>query len=194
MPPPNYSLAEEAVTLQMLAPTARAAWVPSGAIGQSFDRNEPSANQAVLSTGRLQMVAITLPAWRKVTTFTFLSGTTAGATLTNQWVALYDAVTRVLIGTSADKTTEAWAANTPKTFTLSTPYTPTADVQLYVALNVTATTVPSLIALDLGNTVLPALPPILNGTSSAGQTTPALATTPAAALTTSQFKPYCYWS
>ncbi len=193
MPPTSYQFAEESATLQMLAPTSRAAWAPSGAIMQSFDRRESTANQAVLSTGRLQMVGFVVPAWRKITSITFVSGTTAGATLTNQWAALYSSA-RVLIGTTADGTSGAWAANTAKTFTLSTAYTPAQDEQLYVALNVTATTVPSLHALDLGNAFIPALVPILNGTSTTGLTNPASAPGTAAALTTSQFMPYCYVS
>ncbi|MER7361934.1 hypothetical protein [Nonomuraea wenchangensis] len=79
-----------------------------------------------------------------VTYLTFVSGNTAGATLTNWWHALYSP-SGTLIAQSADQGSAAWAANTAKRLALSTPYTVEDDGWYIAATSTTASTVQTLI-------------------------------------------------
>jgi hypothetical protein len=78
-----------------------------------------------------------------VSSLTFVSGGTAAATPTNQIAALYSA-DDALLAQSADKLTEAWAADVAKTFTLAAPVTIPRDGWYVGALAVAAATVPTL--------------------------------------------------
>lgn len=79
-----------------------------------------------------------------VTSLSFTSGATAGATITNWWHALYDEAGTKL-AQSADQGSATWAANTTKKLALSAPVTIEADGWYIAATSMTATTVPSLI-------------------------------------------------
>lgn len=109
-------------------------------------RDDVTANLSALSTGVMTSTAILLYAGDPVTNLTFVSGATALATGTHWWFALYDTnPTPQLLGQTADQTSSAWAANTAKTLALATPYTvPTTGIY-YAAVNVTATTPPTLV-------------------------------------------------
>jgi hypothetical protein len=97
-------------------------------------------------------VALYLEKGDVVTNLTFLSGSTAAGTPTHWWFALYDtSTTPALIAQSADQTSTAWAADTVKTLALSAPHTVTSTGIYYAAVNVTATTPPSLSGVTLDN-------------------------------------------
>lgn len=134
------------------------------------------------ATGRLSLHAIRLKAGDVLTTASFMSGTTAGATLTHVWFALYDA-NRALLRVTNDDTAATWAANTVKTLTFATSYTVPADGTYYLGIVVVGTTMPTL----MGGTTVPAavntVPPIAVGTSTSSLVAPGTAPNPAAALT-----------
>lgn len=113
-------------------------------------RSECGGNLAALTTQVMTSVALYLEAGDVVTSLTFCSATTAAGTPTNWWFALYDtAATPALLRQTADQTTTAWAANTPKTVALTTPYTvPTSGIY-YASVHVKATTVPTLLGASL---------------------------------------------
>lgn len=99
---------------------------------------------ATAATGVMCSVALFLHDGDTVTNLAFVSGGTAGASLTNQFAALYSTSGALLVQ-SADKTSEAWAADTAKTFAMSAPYRVTKSGVYYAALSVTASTVPTLV-------------------------------------------------
>lgn len=141
----------------------------------------PEANLAALTSGTLSLHAIYLRAGQRISSISFMSATTAAATPTNQWFALYDQ-NRALLRQTVNDGAAAWAANSIKTLPLTSPYTVTYTGLHYVGIMVTATTVPTLKGLAAKTaSQLAGLAPILHGNSSTGLTT--AAPDPAAAIT-----------
>jgi hypothetical protein len=146
--------------------------VISGALYETFDRDLcDEVNTAVLSSGRLSLQAIWLPAATTINSISFWSATTAGATLTNQLFGLYD-INLNLLRASNNDTSTAWGANSKKTLALTSAFTTTYSGLHYLGIMVAATTVPTL----KGNTAktggqLGAAAPTMGGTSSTGLTT-----------------------
>jgi hypothetical protein len=108
-----------------------------------------------LATGVMTAVAVKLVAGDVITNVNFVTGATAGATITDSWAALYGpgatAATQLLLAQSTTTGAGALAANTVITKPLATAYTVTATGIYFVGINVTATTVPTL----LGTVVAP---------------------------------------
>lgn len=162
-----------------------------------FRRNLPRAGlydsagdtgQVALATGVMTSVPVYLHAGDVITNVSFRSGATAAGTPTNWWFALYSkASTPALMAQTADQTTGAWAANTTKTLALATAQTITESGVYWVGINVTATTVPTL----LGTVAAPA---IVTGERNLSQSSGSSLTTTAPATiatpTAKQFVPY----
>lgn len=123
---------------------------PTGVFRANLRRTECGGNLAALTTQVMTAAALYLEAGDVVTSLTFCSATTAASVPTNWWFALYStAATPVLLAQTADQTTTAWAANTPKTVALAAPYTvPTSGIY-YAAIMVKATTPPTLLGATL---------------------------------------------
>jgi hypothetical protein len=148
-------------------------------------RRELTTNQTAVGTGVMKSVALYLREGDIVTNLTFVSATTAGATLTNWWFALYSpAATPALLGQTADQEDAAWAANTVKTLALESPVTITETGVHYAAIMVAASTVPTL----LGAAALlhaSGSNPIITGEKVLAQTSGSSLTTTAPATITS---------
>jgi len=163
-------------------------YVLSGALYETFDRNLCNeVNTALLSSGRLSLQAIWLPAGTLISSISFHSATTAAGTPTNQLFGLYD-INRNLLATSTNGTTGAWAANSLKTLALTSTFTTTYSGLHYLGIMVTATTVPTI----KGNTgrtggQLQAQAPSMGGTSNTGLTTALPATANAPGTVTTSF-------
>lgn len=169
----------------------QASLLPSGVLAETVPRvSSVIGTGTVLSTGRLSMAAISLPQGLAVTSITFWSGGTAVDTATHQWFALYNS-SRELLGQTTNDTSTAWGTNAAKTLALTTPYTTTYSGLHYLGINVTATTVPALMAVVVSSQIH-GVAPILNGTSTTGLTDTAPAT--ADALTVTTRIPYAYVS
>jgi hypothetical protein len=161
-------------------------FVLAGALYETIDRNLcDEVNTALLSSGRMSLQAIYLPAGITINSISFWSATTAGATLTNQLFGLYDNNFN-LLRSSVNDTNVAWAANSRKTLALTSAFATTYSGLYYLAIMVAATTVPTI----KGNTAkvggqLNAGAPSMGGTSNTGLTTtlPATANAPAAVTT-----------
>jgi hypothetical protein len=155
---------------------------PSGAIAETMPRDTcPEVNTTAAATGTLFLQAIYLRAGQLVSSISIWAATTAAATPTNKFFALYDS-NRNLLAQSANDTTAAWAANTVKTLAMTTPYRVPVTGLYYIGLLQVATT----IATIKGGTAktsgtLAAAVPVLHGTSSTGLTT--TLPNPAAAIT-----------
>lgn len=117
---------------------------PSGVHVENFSFAEVGGDLAALTSGVMTTVAVPCQVGDVISTITFKSGATAAGTPTNQIAAIYG-TDLALLAQSADKTTEAWAANTAKSFALASEVLCTAAGVYYVGLGVTATTVPTLL-------------------------------------------------
>lgn len=134
------------------------------------------------SSGRLSLHAIKLRAGDVISSISFMSGSTAGATLTHVWFALYDA-NRSLLRVTADDTAAAWAVNTVKTLALASSYTVPADGTYYLGIVVVGTTMPNLQGSAGPTAAAAAVAPISAGSSTTGLVAPGTAPATAAALT-----------
>jgi hypothetical protein len=144
--------------------------------------------QVALATGVMTAVRIKLAAGDVITNVSFRSGATAAGTPTNWWFALYsNAATPALLSQSADQTSTAWAANTTKTLALAAAQTISVPGYYWVAINVTATTPPTLLGTC-------AVAPIVTGepnlSVTSGSALTATATATLASPTVKQFVPY----
>jgi hypothetical protein len=168
---------------------------PTAALFETIPRTQRlEASMALLNnSGRITLQAIYLPAGTVVSTISWITGTTGVTTPANQWAALYDS-SLALLRVSDDKTTEAWAANTLKTFTLATTYTVTTAGWFYVALNVTAAAVPTLWGANHTNATIATLAPALCFIANTGLTNPASAPNPAVSAGVNAGCAYAYVS
>lgn len=175
-------------TTNSISPLLNNKYVITGALYETFDRCLcDEVNTAVLSTGRLSLQAIWLPANTTISSISFWSATTAAGTPTNQLFGIYD-INLNLLRSSTNDTTTAWAANSKKTLSLTSSFTTTYSGLHYLGCMVTATTVPTL----KGNTAktggqLGAAAPSMGGTSTTGLTTALPATAAATGTVTTSF-------
>ena len=161
-------------------PQVTAPYGINGAKAESIPRTLVGVNIAAATSGTMVMQALWLPSGMIINNLIAHSGTTASATQTNRWMALY-AQNRDLLRQSTDQTTTVLAANTLYTAPI-TAYTTTASGIYYVGIMTAATTPNSLIGVTAaGNAAIRGQAPILTGTSTTGLTTTAPAT--AAAIT-----------
>ena len=136
---------------------------------------------AALATGVMTSVDLWLNEGDLVTNLSFISAGTAAGTPTAYWFALYDP-TGALMAQTADQTSTAWAADTVKTLALATAQRITRSGRYKAAINVTATTPPSLVGTQ-------AAKPVLAGEGNLAQTSGSgLTTTAPATIATPAFK------
>lgn len=174
---------------------AMAADLPASAIAETMQRGLISSiTLAALTSAQLFMVAVPLVKGQVVNSITWLSGSTAGNTLANQWAALFSSA-RVQRAISADDTSNAWGANATKTFTMGTPYTIPTSGLYYLGLLVKATVaVPTLAGVLVPNTTALNIAPIICGNADAGLTNPASCPATAGAITVAATMPFAYVS
>lgn len=144
----------------------------AGTIAETIPRHLcPEINTTVAASGTLFLQAIYLVAGQLVSNITLASATTAAATPTNYFAALYDA-NRNLRALSANQTTAAWPANTVKSFAMVAPYRVPTSGLYYIGYMMTATTVATLKggAAKTGGQLSSAAP-ALHGISTTGLTT-----------------------
>lgn len=162
------------------APVVTYPYAISGHKAESIPRTLAGVNIAAATSGTMVMQAIWLPAGMTITTLYTMSGTTASATQTNRWMALYDQ-NRNLLQQGPNSTTTVLAANTLWSSAI-TSYTTTYAGIFYIGMMTAATTPNSLIGVTAaGNLAIRNQAPILTGTSTTGLTT--TAPNPAAAIT-----------
>lgn len=166
--------------------------LPTGALADTYERDDSTSNLSALSSGRMSLYAIYLRAGQVIANITFWSGTTPLAVGSNQWFALFDA-SRTRLRVTADDTSTAWGANAFKTLALASSYTVPTSGLYYLGICVVASTVPTLTG-RLPNSVGVGLAPILSGIADAGLTNPASCPSPATPLTAQSARPYAYVS
>lgn len=122
---------------------------PAGAIMEALPRWAATTGNAPPS-GQVQALPVYLQTGTVITSISFANGATAGATLIHQVFGLYDNSLNRL-ATTTDDTSTAWAANTIKTLNL-TPgtFTTTYTGVHWIALLISATTRPNILASGVG--------------------------------------------
>jgi hypothetical protein len=151
----------------------RLSWAPTNTIDETTTRITALSSQPALTSGTLTVFGgIVIPNGATVTNITLASAGTGAGTPTNQWFCLIKADDLTILGKTNDDTTTAWALNSRKTLTLTTPYVASADVPVYVGVCVVASTPNNLsgVTSQLGSG---GASPIVCGTANTGLTTPA---------------------
>lgn len=151
----------------------------AGAKVQNMPRELADNSIGVLASGRMSLAGVRVYPGLVISKITFVSGTVAGASLTNQWFSLSTIDgNRTLLAVTADDLTNAWVANTPKTLTLATPYTIPQNIYgIYAGCLVAGTTPPQLQGAPGSNGVVSsgtAFTPMLSANSGSGITVPLL--------------------
>lgn len=158
-------------------------WLPTGAFAETCSRFQ-RVTAIPITSGRLSLNGgIVVPAGKTVTSITFVTANGAAASLTNQWFCLVDQNLNVLAKTADDGTT-AWAASTPKTLALTTPWTPSVATPVYLGLVIVASTMPTMEGVEAASAGSGAagLAPFTSGNSTASLTGPSTLGATAAAV------------
>lgn len=172
-------------TQTTLAELKRAAQLPATIIDETIERNFCVAGIGHTS-GVLHLFGLVyLRAGVPITSIGTRTSTTLFTTPTAQWMCLVKQSDLSVLAKTQDKTNEAWAANTDKTFTITGgPYIPTADALAYVGLvAVHGGSDPTFWGSATGNAAINGISPIKAGTSTTGLTDPASLGATAAAIT-----------
>lgn len=127
---------------------------------------------AALASGIMTTATLWLNAGDTVTNLTAVSGSTALATGTHWFFALYAPGGGTLLGQTADQASAAWGADTAKTLALAAPVKVSQSGLYQAGIVVAASTVPTL----LGNN---GAKPILTGEVNLAQTSGSSLTTTA---------------
>jgi hypothetical protein len=176
-------------------------WKPSAALYETVGRPGAASDlTAVLTSGKLSLVAIYLPAGAVVASVSFVSGITGltrGSSDSHLWFALYNTNGTTLLRQSTDDTSGAWAATTLLTKTLTSSYTVTASGLHYIGVMVNigtggAPVLPTLRGIGTSNTITGLSPILIGQTSDTGLV--GTAPSPAGALTVASGFPYAYVS
>ena len=187
----STSSLEDANALAMAASGAQtlvstAAGIPPVAF-QTFDRRLAISAAWAPTSGVLTLTGIWLAQGQTINAITFMSGAQAEATGTHLWYAIYRADTLALLAQSTDNTgAAAFGASLSFRQALTAPVVLPYTGLYYLGVNVTASTVPTLLNLTSGVTTnlgaVASTAPILAATSTGSLT--AAAPNPAGALTT----------
>lgn len=153
---------------------------PAGAYAESAPKLLAGADVAIAATGVELSAMIPLTTGTLVTNITFVVGATAAGTPTAGYACLRS-TTGALLAQTADFTSTARAANTAYTVALATPQLISATGLYRVGISFTATTVPTLRGVSLGNAALTAVGTTIAVThgSAVGGVAPATTATPA---------------
>lgn len=167
---------------------------PSGSLAEIYPRYAVSnfAGLAAVTTGRIGLWALELEKGTTYSTITFRSSATAFTGPSWQWAALFDSSSQRVRVTN-DDLTNAWSANTNKTFTFATPFGVTQTGLYYAGLCLVGGSVPTLLGIN-NTTNLTGQIPITAGSADTGLTGVASCPVTAAALTAIQPVPYIYLS
>lgn len=151
----------------------------TNALAETMPRTNSLANCPALTASKITLTGIYLLKDTVVTNVTFMTGGTAGATLTHIWYSLWDSSLNQLKLT-ADDTSASWATYTEKTLALATTYTVTADALFYLGVTVTGTTQPALLGMSMNAAITTLAPAIGNVSNTTYTTGPASAPNPIA--------------
>jgi len=163
-------------------------WGPTGTIAETIPRNVcTETNNVIFTTGQIAMQLIWLRAGTTVSKISICTATTLATTPTHNAIGLVS-VAGVMLASSADALTQAMAAQTLYTWTMTTPYIVPTTGAYYIAWGLTSggqPTVKGQTAVTNG-TLFGTTPPVY-GVSAVSYTSgalPAAITIPAAGVQT----------
>lgn len=165
--------------------TDRSYLMPSGATAETFPREWGSGGYFTgLTSGTVYVSAIPLGAGLLMSSITLDVGNAAFTGVTHGWYALLDSG-RVVRAVSADQSGGNWGSTfTPVTLSVAAAsYTTTYSGLYYIAFCATFTGSGSFPAMPAVNGGITGITPVLQGSSSTGQTTPPATGTTMGALT-----------
>ncbi|MCA1571150.1 MAG: hypothetical protein LC798_12705 [Chloroflexi bacterium] len=176
-------------------PPAALDWVPGGAKASTVLRAAVTSTTLTAPTGQLRIIGLEqgrLAAGVPLNTITFVSGGTAGASLTNCWFCLLgenaDGTLAILAKTVND-TSATWAASTARALSFAAAYLPTKEIlRPRLGIVVVGTTTPTLIGAA-GSSIVNGLSPVQGSVANTGLTDPA-SLTAVGAQTASAALPY----
>lgn len=170
----------------------RQALLPAGALDETCDRESASTLTAFVS-GVLRLAGFVVArAGVPVSGVSFMTGSTGGATLTNQFFAIVRKSDLAVLAKTVDDGATAWGANTVKRLAIPGTWVPSQDEICYLGGSVVATTMPQVLGCN-SNAGVNAVPPLRNGSSSTGLTDPAsLGPTAAAVGAASAVTPWAW--
>lgn len=152
-----------------------------------FHASDPTI--ALATTGKLTLAKITLAAGDLVTNLSYVSGSTAGVTMTNWWMGLWSPA-GALLGVTADQTSGAIAANTLFTLALASPYRVREGGLFRIGLCVAASTVPTVVGVTVPPPIVAPAEGVGSEETTATYTTPASAPATLPSLTARRGMPY----
>lgn len=143
-------------------------WMPFSGKIETINRVDVGTASSTLTSGTLYLAALPYPLLAGVTytsiSFTYQSGSSVP---TNWWYCIVNKSGLTILRSTADQLTAATAS----TVALSSTYTPTTDMDVYIGMMHKATTGPTIRVATVGNSVSN-LAPILFGTSTTGMSVP----------------------
>jgi hypothetical protein len=153
---------------------------PAAVYAETVPKMFAGADLAIAATGVELSLMIPLVAGTLVTNLTWVTGATAAGTPTAGYACLRNTAGALLVQ-SADFGSTARAANTAYTTALSTAYLVPSTCLYRVGISFTATTVPTLRGISLGNAALTAVGTTIAVThgSAVGAVAPATTASPA---------------
>lgn len=165
-------------------------WGPTGALAETIDRNLcTETNTVIFTTGQIAMQAIWLRAGMTVSKISVCTASTLATTPTHNAIGLVS-LAGVTLASSADATSQAMAANTLFTWSMTTPYLVPTTGLYYIAWGLVSGGQPTVKGqtAKTDGTLAGTTPP-MSGVSTVAYTTGALPATvtpmAAAAITTS---------
>lgn len=152
-------------------PAPRSGSPPAGAIAETLPRALVTSATCAMTSGTLYLAPVYLSAGAPVTSWNWVTGTTAGAGMTHWWGALLTS-NYTLIAVTPDQATAAIPASSKLTAAFSAVYTPLSSGQHWWGVMVAAATMPTY----NGPSAVPSAPMMAaappGGTSSTGLTAP----------------------
>jgi hypothetical protein len=170
--------ADKSPVAEVAAAAAANPLKPANAKFETYPRTYGGAAQGVLSSGRIQLNAIWMPTGTVIEHISWAIASTATKAPTHWWYALLNSE-RKMLAVTADQEKAAIAAEEVTRLAIAktaageaTSFTTTYTGLYYLAIMVAAETVPTLVGMGFGASLLPSLEPATNLTSNTGQTTP----------------------
>jgi hypothetical protein len=181
-------------------------WQPAGALAVTIiDRSDLGGTLTPSNAGQLRLtggtdVGMLIPAGTVISNLNIFTGSTAGATITNQWMCIVRQSTLAVQATTLNKTTTAIPATTQITYQVASTiggsvagsWTCPTTAIYYFGYAITATTAPTLVSHASVTAPIMAVAPAIAGTSTTGLTTPASLTTPVTTPTGGGSMFYCW--
>ena len=150
---PSWSLSEVIPDLSARPSGSNPGWnrlSRSGSVAETLPAWAVTTTQT-LTSGRLALTGpmVVTPSMGPIRYVSFLSATTAGSAMTNQWFCIVDIALNQIVAVTVDDGSTAWASTTIKILALTADWTPPAEMEVRLGVMVTGSTPPNLLAASV---------------------------------------------